>query len=106
MAYAVDFNTQEAELLKQPLVSSIDIEGIEKLKIVYDTEFTYGKELTVDSIQLYIPQINPDKGLVYFRDELSDNFNFISNPLRDLGIDALFIEEESLDYLLGEVWDR
>ncbi|BAZ47376.1 hypothetical protein NIES4102_44220 (plasmid) [Chondrocystis sp. NIES-4102] len=105
MPYAVGFNTKEAKYLDQPLISSVDIEQFERLKIIYDTEFTCSNQLTVDSIQVYIPQINLDQGLVYFRDELLDNFNVISNPLRDLGIDAQFIEEESLEYLLGEVGD-
>ncbi len=105
MGYLVDFNTNEATYLKTPLKNNIDIEKIEKLKIIYDTEFTYSNRLTIDSIQLYIPQINFSKGLVYFRDELSDNFNFISQPLSDLGINAKFIDEESLNYLLEEIWD-
>ena len=105
MAYVVDFNTGEAVRLKKPLKKDVNIEKIEKLKIVYDTEFTYRNRLTVDSIQLYIPQINSTKGLVYFRDELTNNFNFISKPLFDLGIDAKFIDEDSLEYLLGEIYD-
>ena len=105
MAYVVDFNTGEAVRLKKPLKKDVNIAEIEKLKIVYDTEFTYRNRLTVDSIQLYIPQINSTKALVYFRDELTNDFNFISKPLFDFGIDAKFIDEGSLEYLLGEIYD-
>jgi hypothetical protein len=105
MVYVVDFNSNEAVPLQKPLKNNVDIDQIEKLKIVYDTEFTYSDRLTIDSIQLYIPQINSSKELVYFRDELSDNFNPISNPLSAFGINAKFIDDKSLEYLLGEVWE-
>ena len=105
MVFVVDFKTNEAVSLQKPLTNNVDIEQIEKIKIIYDTEFTYRNRLTVDSIQLYLPEINSDKGLVYFRDELTNDFDFISKPLADLGIDARLIDEDSLDYLLGEIYD-
>lgn len=104
MAYVVDFNTKEANISKQPLECNLDIASIDKLKIVYDTEFTNTDRLTVDSIQLYLPQINADVGLVYQRPTLDDNFNFITYPLKDLGIDAELIDENSLNYLIGELF--
>ena len=105
MGYFVNYNTQEAKYLPTPLTSDIALEQIEKLKIVYDTEFTLTDRLTVDSIQLYLPQINANQGLVYLRNELSKDFNLITNPLEDLGIKAQFIDDEALEYLLGEVWE-
>lgn len=105
MVLVVDFNTDEVISLEKSLKTKFDFERIEKLTIIYDTEFTYCNLLTVDSIQLYIPQINQNKGLVYLRDKLTKNFNPITYPLTSLGIDARFIDDNSLEYLLGEIYE-
>ncbi|AFZ38407.1 hypothetical protein Sta7437_4987 (plasmid) [Stanieria cyanosphaera PCC 7437] len=105
MPYAVDFKTLKADILEKPLKSSLDITFINELKIVYDTEFTNSDRLKVDSVQLYLPQINYQVGLSYQLEELNDNFNPISYPLKDLGIDAKFIDDESLRVLLAEIYN-
>ena len=104
MPYVVNFNTKEAKLLDKPLESSVCIGKLDRLKNVYDTEFTLSDHLTVDSIQLYYPQINPNVGIVYLRNELTADFNPISYPLTDLGIDAKFIDEGSLNSLVTSLF--
>ncbi len=81
------------------------LKDLSKLFITYDSEFEQKIKMSVEAIGLYLPQINDKYALVYLKEELSEDFNPITYPLRDLGVKADFISEEDLDNLTGTIYE-
>ena len=101
----IDIQNQKV-LSSLPISNAPWIEEISKLFVSYDSEFQdkYQK-MVVEAIGLYLPQINDKYALVYLREELTKDFNPITNPLNDLGINAKFISDDELEHLTGTVFD-
>ena len=96
----------EKVLSSLPLYDTKRLDDFNKLFVNYDSEFQDKfQKMVVEAIGLYLPQINSKYALVYLKDELTPDFNPITNPLNDLGIDAKFITEEELESLTGTVFD-
>ena len=96
----------EKVLSSLPLYDTKRLDDFNKLFVNYDSEFQDKfQKMIVEAIGLYLPQINSKYALVYLKDELTPDFNPITNPLNDLGIDAKFITEEELESLTGTVFD-
>ena len=90
----------------KPIANISDLNQIEKIKIVADTEFSENSgRMTVEAIGLYLPEINDKSAIVYLKKELTNEFNPITYPLREYGIKTEFITEDDLNYLLNTVDD-
>ena len=76
------------------------------ISIYYDTEFTNFEKMTVDSIQVFIPEIQDNFSLVYPYEDLNEDFTLWINPIKDLGIDVEYLNEDSLDVLINSVYEK
>ena len=63
------------------------------------------KKLTVKGIGLFLPQVNDRYAIVYYEDDLNEDFNPITKPLKDLGINVDFATEEEIEDLTGSIFD-
>jgi hypothetical protein len=102
MPYLVNIDNHKTIFLPNENIKRKFIGG--KLTIAYDTEFTFKDKLTVDSIQLFIPEImNKHECLVYPYDELTIDFNPWIDPLNAMGLNVNVSDENYVDDLLTKV---
>jgi hypothetical protein len=108
MPYYINFRDNTANILKSPLHLPISTDNLESLKIVNDTEFTISNRMIVDSIQLYLPELDPNHCLVFLYDELNEQFNPLSSPLQWYGIKGQVATDEELEdiFYLQELFDE
>lgn len=69
--------------------------------LVYDTEYTTKSELTVDSVQCFIPEYSKEIGIVYT--QLTEDFNPIIAPLIDLGVEIQPMNRDSFEVMMSQI---
>lgn len=105
MIYYLNYSEKIINELSCPLQGTLIPE--KSFKILFDTEFTLKQKMIVDSVQLYLPDVDKDGCLIFDYDSLDENFNPITTPLHWYGHDIEMIGEDDFDSLfyLQEILD-
>jgi hypothetical protein len=108
MPYYINFPNKCAKWLESPIHKPLDTNNLQSLKIVYDTEFTLTDKMIVDSVQLYLPELDPHNCLVFLYDELNEQFNPLSSSLNWYSINGKIATETELEpiFYLQELFDK
>ena len=84
-------------------IENFTIEKISNFSAVYDSEYTTREKLSINTIQILIPELQPDYCLVYPEEQLTPSFSPWFSPLKDLGHSVDPLSNEELELLLNDI---